>query len=126
MKVHCSSYECDAPPHRAPHPACSGCSLHRTCGRRWRSTACSMHCAAWQFLALAFHSLWGLGEEASSEVEGLSGGCLVGYMPPSTLCAKQNACALSMQGTHTHAASERAKHPRLSLSLRPQLACNQP
>lgn len=102
MKVHCSSYECDAPPHRAPHPACSGCSLHRTCGRRWRSTACSMHCAAWQFLALAFHSLWGLGEEASSEVEGLSGGCLVGYMPAKHALRKAE-CMRTEHARNAHA-----------------------
>lgn len=28
-----------------------------TCGRLWRSTARSIACAAWQFLALTFHSL---------------------------------------------------------------------
>lgn len=30
----------------------------RACGRRWRSTACSIACAAWQFLAFTFHSLF--------------------------------------------------------------------
>ncbi len=39
------------------HALCNQPRVRRTCGRRWRSTACSMLCAAWQFLALAFHSL---------------------------------------------------------------------